>query len=179
MMVNRHTEIIVEEIKYWKEHKLLPKDKCDFLLALYTKGEQSQTERTNPLKHRPFQNIASLATLLCVIPLSFIITYLTGFDETLQIGIFLLFISFSFWTYNSFRKTNVLYQYFALLTSLIMTLYATVFVARMYTESMFIMKCVICMNFVFWLWIGWKTQLKYVLITGSIALLLLLSSIIL
>lgn len=179
IMDNRHTEIIVQEIKYWKEHNLLSKDKCNFLLALYTQGEQSQTERTDPLKQKSFQNIASLATLLCVVPLSFVITYLTGFYEILQIAIFLLFISFSFWTYNNFKKTRFPFQYFALLTGLIMTLYTTVFVIRMYTESMLVIKCVLFVNFSYWIWIGWKTQIKYVFVTGSIALLFLLSSIIL
>lgn len=31
---------IITEIKYWKENKLLPEHYCDFLITLYTQGEQ-------------------------------------------------------------------------------------------------------------------------------------------
>lgn len=175
-MDNRHTEIIVQEIKYWKEHNLLSKEKCDFLLALYTQGEESAEEGAHPKKHYSLQNIASLVTLLCAIPLSFVITYFTNFYEILQIGIFVLLISFSFWTYKNFKHTSFPFQYFALISGLVMILYTSVYVTQIYTESVLIIKSVILVNFIIWLWIGWKTQLKYVLIIGSIALLLLLSS---
>lgn len=31
-------QLIIQEILKWKENRLLPKEQCDFLLALYTKG---------------------------------------------------------------------------------------------------------------------------------------------
>lgn len=33
-------KIIISEIKYWKKSKLLPEQYCDFLLALYSHGEE-------------------------------------------------------------------------------------------------------------------------------------------
>ncbi|WP_339250599.1 hypothetical protein NSQ43_12295 [Sporosarcina sp. FSL W8-0480] len=33
---------IITEIKYWKENKLLPEHYCDFLITLYTQGEQER-----------------------------------------------------------------------------------------------------------------------------------------
>ncbi|HLR14449.1 MAG TPA: hypothetical protein VK144_01400 [Bacillota bacterium] len=176
-MDKKHTEIIVQEIKYWKEHHLLPEESCDFLLALYTQGEQSVSVERK--KEYTLQNVSLLMTLFCLIPLSFIITYFTDFYPILQIGIFFLFISFSFWTYFTFKKEHFPYQYIAFLTALILILYTSVFITRMYTQSDFIMKCVILVNFSSWLWLGWRNQLKYVLIIGCIALLFLLSWIIL
>ncbi len=176
---NRHTEIIVEEIKYWREHNLLSKEKCDFLLALYTQGEETYHESAYPKKRRQVQNIASLVTLLCLIPLSFVITYFTDFYEILQLVIFILFISFSFWAYSHFKKNEFPFQYVALLTGLMMTLYTSVFLTRIVTETTIIIECVIFVNFLIWVWIGWKNRLRYVLIIGSAALLFLLISIIL
>lgn len=176
---NRHTEIIVKEIKYWREHHLLSEEKCDFLLALYTQGEETYQESAGPKKRRQFQNIASLVTLLWLIPLSFIITYFTDFYEILQMVIFILFISFSFWAYNHFKKNEFPFEYVALLTGLMMILYTSVFLTKTLTETTIIIECVIFVNFLIWVWIGWKNQFKYVLIIGSIALLFLLISIIL
>ena len=42
-------QIIINEIIYWKKNRMLPEHYCDFLLALYTKGnglqDQSQKSR--------------------------------------------------------------------------------------------------------------------------------------
>lgn len=35
-------KIIMAEIHYWKQNKLLPEHYCDFLLTLYTQGEEEQ-----------------------------------------------------------------------------------------------------------------------------------------
>lgn len=35
-------KIIMTEINYWKQNKLLPEHYCDFLITLYTQGEEDQ-----------------------------------------------------------------------------------------------------------------------------------------
>ena len=37
-MDENRKQIIIKEIGYWKNNKLLPEQYCDFLLALYTEG---------------------------------------------------------------------------------------------------------------------------------------------
>src|SRR5690606_36010375 len=39
-MSNQRKQIIVNEITFWKQNKLLPEHYCDFLMTLYTEGEQ-------------------------------------------------------------------------------------------------------------------------------------------
>lgn len=34
--------IIISEIKYWKQNKLLPEHYCDFLITLYAQGEDEK-----------------------------------------------------------------------------------------------------------------------------------------
>ncbi|EAZ85106.1 hypothetical protein BB14905_22588 [Bacillus sp. B14905] len=38
MMTNPRKKIILNEILFWKQNKLLPEHYCDFLAALYTEG---------------------------------------------------------------------------------------------------------------------------------------------
>ena len=38
-MTNQRKQIILNEIKFWKQNKLLPEHYCDFLMTLYTEGE--------------------------------------------------------------------------------------------------------------------------------------------
>ena len=44
-MKENRIETIVNEIHYWKEHRLLPGEYCDFLLALYTQGQRDSSDR--------------------------------------------------------------------------------------------------------------------------------------
>lgn len=37
-MTNPRKKIILNEILFWKQNKLLPEHYCDFLAALYTEG---------------------------------------------------------------------------------------------------------------------------------------------
>ncbi|MDN4607041.1 hypothetical protein [Sporosarcina highlanderae] len=41
-MGTERKKIIITEINYWKENKMLPEHYCDFLITLYTQGEQEQ-----------------------------------------------------------------------------------------------------------------------------------------
>lgn len=43
-MDNERKHIIISEIKYWKQSKLLPDRYCDFLIALYSRGEEMNIE---------------------------------------------------------------------------------------------------------------------------------------
>ena len=40
-------QIIMNEIAFWKKNKLLPEHYCDFLLALYTQGDNHGNEQTD------------------------------------------------------------------------------------------------------------------------------------
>lgn len=47
-MTKQRKQIIVHEIKYWKQNKLLPEHYCDFLITLYTQGEQTEDADESP-----------------------------------------------------------------------------------------------------------------------------------
>ena len=44
-MSNQRKQIIVNEIAFWKQHKMLPDHYCDFLTSLYTGGMANQPEQ--------------------------------------------------------------------------------------------------------------------------------------
>ena len=49
-MTKQRKQIIVNEIAFWKQNKMLPDHYCDFLTSLYTGGAIEQTERTIDVK---------------------------------------------------------------------------------------------------------------------------------
>jgi hypothetical protein len=45
-MANQRKQIIINEIAFWKQSKMLPGHYCDYLTSLYTGGEVEQSEAT-------------------------------------------------------------------------------------------------------------------------------------
>ena len=41
-MNQQRKRMIISEIKYWKQNKLLPEHYCDFLITLYAQGEDKK-----------------------------------------------------------------------------------------------------------------------------------------
>ncbi|TFE01125.1 hypothetical protein [Jeotgalibacillus salarius] len=49
-MDKKRKEVIINEIKYWKQNKLLPEAYCDFLINLYTSGEYEESKEMEEKK---------------------------------------------------------------------------------------------------------------------------------
>jgi hypothetical protein len=49
-MANQRKQIIINEIAFWKQNKLLPEHYCDFLMTLYTEGEYQDKESLGDAK---------------------------------------------------------------------------------------------------------------------------------
>lgn len=49
-MANQRKQIIINEIAFWKQNKLLPEHYCDFLMTLYTEGEYQGKEMIGDAK---------------------------------------------------------------------------------------------------------------------------------
>ena len=50
-MSNQRKQIILNEIAFWKKNKLLPEHYCDFLMTLYTEGNQDDEKQIGKAKH--------------------------------------------------------------------------------------------------------------------------------
>lgn len=50
-MSNQRKQIILNEITFWKKNKLLPEHYCNFLMTLYTEGNQEDEKRIGKAKH--------------------------------------------------------------------------------------------------------------------------------
>ena len=50
-MSNQRKQIILNEITFWKKNKLLPERYCNFLMTLYTEGNQEDEKQIGKAKH--------------------------------------------------------------------------------------------------------------------------------
>lgn len=92
-MSDNRKEIIVKEIQYWKETKLLPEQYCNFLLALYTEGEQINGKKVG--KRSIKKKFLLAYTPLLLVPFGIFI-YFTELSFFLQTTLYALLLLFGF-----------------------------------------------------------------------------------
>ncbi|KRG14971.1 hypothetical protein ACA29_05505 [Lederbergia galactosidilytica] len=104
-MKDEKKTVLLNEINFWKENKILPEHYCDYLIALYTQGDETQQPKNLKSKKKIFQweVILQLLLLLLIVVMA-VITYITAISfglQTLFLSVFVIILIFS-WIY--FRK---------------------------------------------------------------------------
>ena len=165
--------VIVKEIKYWKENRLLPETYCDYLLALYTNGAAFSEEADNNIKIRQWTvlDVTHLILSLLMIPFSLLVLYFTEFASVLQLGILLLFFSYLVWIMNYFRKIGHPYLHVPLIASLLVLLLFTTFISKLILDSNMLQITVLISNFIYWFIVSKQRKIKYLQIISILAII--------
>lgn len=167
---------IVNEIEYWKEHKLLPDQQCDFLLALYTKGEKNTKALSKNKQHIGSESKwilgMQVVLLLLLLPFSFLVLYFTEFHIYLQLGILTLFFSYATWAFLYFKQKSNIYFHLSIIISLFLLMFLTIrFSNLLFNQQSGAVNLIIIFNFVLWLLIGRYYKLQYLIITSILGLI--------
>jgi hypothetical protein len=173
-MSDNRKEIIVKEIRYWKETKLLPEQYCNFLLALYTEGEQINGTKVGK---RSIKRKYLLAyTPLLLVPFGIFI-YFTELSFFLQMTLYALLLLFGFGaSFYFFRKaTDFIVPMIS--TALIALLCSVDLATYLFPNNHVSLYVIITLNCLVWFIIGKKAKLLYFCISSILGLLLLIGSI--
>lgn len=170
--------IVLKEIKYWKEHRLLPEQYCDFLITLYTEGSETGQEvnkkKSSSFKNFLFQVINFIILLLLV--MTFVVIYITEISIDLQIGLFLSFIVFCLSGAVFFYKKKHSYFHIALIVGILILFLASVHtVTIIFSGKQIGLIVIILFNCILWVSLGFRLKLKYLTISGIAGALLLIT----
>ena len=165
-------QIIINEIIYWKKNRMLPEHYCDFLLALYTKGNglQDQSQKSRLRKN--------ILLLFILIPIGIFLFYFTELSLTLQIvfGLFLIIIGILLTFYSA--KRGMLFQIPLIMTAFLL-LFVSVQITVIHTsDDSFMLYIVLAINCFIWIFTGLKLKQIYFTISGIAGLILLIFSLI-
>jgi hypothetical protein len=174
ILADDRTRIIINEIKYWKEHKLLPESQCDFLLALYTQGEDYESIASPMKRNYQVNQYVQLILLILMIPFSFLVVYFTQFNFILQLGILVLFLSYAFWVFSYFRKKDIKYIHIAITVFLVLLLITTDFISSVLHLNQYVTILFFIFNFIGWFILSRKLHYKYLMVISFLALFVLL-----
>ncbi|WP_226036927.1 hypothetical protein [Aquibacillus saliphilus] len=168
-MVEDRKTIVIKEIKYWKKHNMLPNAYCDFLLALYTEGE----EIANPTKKQQIIPVLILISNLLLLTLTLLVIYFTQLEMILQISILLFLVTASYLIFHFSKQKSTLLSQFTLTVLLLIVFLVLVYLASLFGNYL-VINFLIALNCLLWIGIGLYKKLIYITIPGFIGLLLLI-----
>lgn len=167
-------KIIVNEILYWKSNRMLPDQYCDYLLALYTEGNQPEEMNEKETKMKPKKKSMFL---LLLIPVFVLLLYFTELSFDLQMTLITLFFIIGIgFTYYFFRK-GMQFQVSLVISALILLLLSVELTIHNFPDLPILLYIVIAVNCLIWAIVGKKMQLLYFLISGILGMGILVISI--
>ncbi|MCR2820420.1 hypothetical protein [Lederbergia panacisoli] len=169
-MNDKRKKIILNEISFWKQNKMLPEHYCNYLIALYTEGEeqlQAKVEKRNI--HFKMETFFSLLFLV-IIGTMIVITYITDVSfgmQTLFLAIFIFILVISYFIFQRKGKNCLL----IFITGAFLLLLFTIQINDAYfSSSKKSLHILLLVNCLLWLLGGiWRKQLFFI-IAGTIAL---------
>ncbi|MEK4129201.1 hypothetical protein NYE67_05935 [Solibacillus sp. FSL W8-0474] len=180
-MSNQKKQIIMNEISFWKQNKLLPGQYCDFLMTLYSEGNHSDDEITGQAK-KAIHNVEKRKkfNLAVFFPISAFVILLLLFTiqfEWVVIAVAAVFAVSCLIGALYFAKRNHLLAVMLQLATALATLGVTLKVSTTYfagnNEMLYIFLIINC---VFWLISGIMMKIIYFTISGILGLLVIISA---
>ncbi|WP_010678153.1 hypothetical protein [Bacillus timonensis] len=157
-------KIILNEILYWRENKLLPEAYCNFLITLYTEGDGvEQTTQTTPSKKNPYISIVGIGLLL---PVLFLVTYFTEISAIMQMVINFIFLIICILGLVFSRKNPFAVHIGSIILALFILLLSVNGSELLFKGQGIYMFGVILLNCICWVIVGIFTKKKYFLIAG-------------
>lgn len=178
-MNTQRKKIIISEIKYWKQSKLLPGHYCDFLIALYSQGEEMDNEEvktSSSILSREKRRLTRKITVLLLFAavymgsLFIFVNYSTGILALS--AVVLLFLLMYARTSAAIKSGIIPFIY---IISAFMLLAMSLKLWIVYFEGqMLVLFGLLIVNCVLWLIVGKRQNLVYFLISGAVGILLVI-----
>ncbi len=170
-------KIIIQEIKYWKKSRLLPEQYCNFLLSLYSEGEETGYKKAEQEKNK-IKLLSLMMTILAValFGLTFLVIYFTDFSPFLQTGLVIFFSAILFlMAAQSKRFNNQMIVHLYILLGMLILFFATIHsIGFLFPNSKIAITGAVIISCLVWLLIGKKYNLKYLMISGGLGFVIII-----
>jgi hypothetical protein len=168
-MDERRREMIVREIEYWKRSRLLPEKYCNYLLALYTEGDDKKRPHDRVPSRRRTVFTFLLAGMICLLlPASALVIYFTELSFVLQMLLFALFFLIcliAIWRWK--ERRNMLH--IPLISGAWIFLLSSMEVSEYYfPKQKAVTALTVFANCLLWIFMGKRFHLHYFLLSGII-----------
>jgi hypothetical protein len=168
--------MIINEIKFWKQNRMLPDQYCDYLLAIYTNGEENLSKPSTKKDKMKGENIPILLSAVVMV-ISLFVIYFTELSVVLQTAILTGFVVLLFGAGIYYSNKKVSTAPILIAAAFNILLISIVITEEIFDSSPLKTYAALFLNCLFWIVLGWKRRLIYFTMSGAIGGLLLLVSI--
>ncbi|MBO0586525.1 hypothetical protein [Sporosarcina sp. E16_8] len=169
--------MIISEIKYWKQNKLLPEHYCDFLITLYTQGGDEKvvksTEAILVKEKKKLNRIISMFSILAVIVSGAMFVFVQYPELTITLAAVVSFLFLLLTISKSIIKIGVAPVLYILASLMLLLMSLKLWVIFFEGHTMLLIGLLI-LNCALWLFAGRMLKLQYFTISGSAGLLLII-----
>ena len=150
---------------------MLPPHYCDYLLALYTQGEEfTESGRRAQIKR---VHITSALLAFLLLPVAVCILYFTELSFLLQTVILTSFVGSLLLLALYFSRKNVLAPLLFLGAAIILLLLSLELNTQMFDNSLYTLYGLLSLNCLLWVYTGVKLKLLYFSISGGLGFLVI------
>lgn len=180
-MSNPRKQIILNEILFWKQNKLLPEQYCDFLMTLYSEGNefenQEKISHKKAVKAKEKQKIIIFNSFLLIVAIIIIGLLFTVDQITLLLIIVvgvLSILSLIFTFYYSKKQGGLLVPILQFVSSLFVFGLSIKISIYYFPNDTNILYSLLIANCVLWLGMGVFSKKIYFIISGSLGVIVLI-----
>lgn len=179
-MSNQKKQIIMNEITFWKQNKLLPEHYCDFLMTLYSEGNQNteiEGKTKNAIKSVEKRKKLSIATFFPIVAAVIVLLLFTIQYEWVVIAIAGVFAACCLVGAIYFAKKNTILATMLQLATALSALGVTLKICTTYFDgNNEMLYMLLLINCVFWLISGIMMRIIYFTISGVLGIIVIIGA---
>lgn len=169
-MDQNRKNIIVKEILFWKKSRLLPEKYCDFLITLYTEGNQDTFEKE---KRSSILDSILLLFLVLLVPSAILVIYFTELSFVLQTVILIFSVCICLLFFYLFKGEERSFIHVIRVVFAILFFFIQVHISTYLSHNnQWLLSIVILANCLGWIVIGKKRKQNYFYISGIIGIII-------
>jgi hypothetical protein len=174
VMSLQRKQIIVNEITFWKQNKLLPEHYCDFLIALYAQGESTEIEEkessSKAILAKDRKNKIILYTILGVVTaiLIALLIFVTSFVFLPIIVSGIAIFAFLYIAIKLAKNKSIMSPLIMVCSALLLLAISFKVWEAYFINYPLVLICLIIGNCLIWLFSGLLLKLAYFSISGII-----------
>lgn len=179
-MTNPRKKIILNEILFWKQNKLLPEHYCDFLATLYAEGTDleelefaSHKQAVIPLEKR---KMIFLLGTLCISVIALLYVYFTVPSLTMILTFIVASASITLFiiAFRVVKQHNLLAPILHIIAAILLFSVSIRICTTYFSGNNIALFGLIAANCGVWLWSGIKMKLLYFTVSGVLGLIALI-----
>lgn len=178
-MQNAKKQIILNEILFWKQHKLLPEQYCDFLMTLYSEGNdiklEDQVSHKKALKAKEHRrkylfSILAIIGALALIILLFMVKNMTELVISIVGVMAILFLISAF---KLAKKNEMITPILHIVASLLILALSVKVSVTYFEGNNLVLFTLLIMNCIFWTLSGVIFKIMYFTLAGVLGLIVI------